>query len=163
MPEEWSEESGKVQTVTDIRLVQSHDGIRDWMLDGDYAVYREMDSLLLITNVNIVFYEDDIPESYVRSDTGSSDMVSGQTVLWGNVFAENTAGRTLSTDLLNWSDSLESFQTDCLVTFVLPESTGTTTLYGRGVTIDTGLSAVGDITVQEAFTAVTTGELPVDE
>jgi len=83
-------------------------------------------------------------------------------VLWGNVFAENTAGRTMSTDLLNWSDSMETFQTDCLVTFVVPESTGITTLYGRGVTLDTGLSAVGDITVQEAFTAVTTGEVPLE-
>lgn len=161
-PSQWSEESGKVQTVADIRLVQSKEGLRDWMLTGDSAVYREEDSLLLITNVNIVFYENDLPESYVRSDTGSSDLVSGETVLWGNVFAENSDGRTLNTDLLNWSDSLETFQTDCLVTFMIPESTGTTTLHGRGVILDTGLSAVGDITVQESFTAVTTGEVPVD-
>lgn len=159
---QWSEESGKVQTVTEIRLVQSEEGIRDWMLTGDSAVYREEDSLLLITDVNIVFYENDLPESYVESDTGSSDLVSGRTLLWGNVFAENSDGRTLTTDLLNWSDSLETFQTDCLVTFVIPESTGTTTLNGRGVILDTGLSAVGDITVQESFTAVTTGEVPVD-
>lgn len=159
---EWSEESGKVQTVSEIRLVQSEEGVRDWMLTGDSAVYREEDSLLTIIGVNIVFYENDLPESYVRSDTGSSDLVSGRTVLWGNVFAESSDGRTLTTDLLNWSDSLETFQTDCLVTFVIPESTGTTTLNGRGVVLDTGLSAVGDVTVQESFTAVTTGEVPID-
>jgi LPS export ABC transporter protein LptC len=158
----WSEESGKVQTVSAIRLVQSEEGTRDWMLTGDSAVYTEEDSLLLITGVNIVFYLDDLPESYVKSDTGSSDLISGKTVLWGNVFAENTRGRTLTTDLLNWSDSLETFQTDCLVTFVIPESTGTTTLHGRGVILDTGLSAVGDITVQESFTAFTTGEIPIE-
>ncbi len=133
------------------------------MLTGDSAVYREADSLLLITNVNIIFYENDIPESSVRSDTGSSDMLSGETVLWGSVFAENVDGRILRTDLLNWSDSLETFQTDCLVTFTLPESTGTTTLTGRGVILDTGLSAIGDITVHESFSAVTVGEIPVDE
>jgi len=162
-PGEWSQESGKVQTVSGIRLVQSQDGFRDWMLTGDSAVYREEDSLLLITEVNIVFYEEDIPESFVRSDTGSSDMISGRTVLWGNVFAENADGRTLNTELLNWSDSLETFQTDCLVTFTIPESTGTTTLRGRGVVLDTGLSAIGDVTVQESFTAVTVGDVLIDE
>lgn len=161
-PEEWSEESGRVQTVADVRLVQSEEGIRDWMLTGDSAVYREEDSLLTIIDVNIVFYENDIPESFLRSDSGSSDLVDGRTVLWGNVFAENTEGRTLTTDLLNWSDSMGTFQTDCLVTFMIPESTGTTTLQGRGVVFDTGLSALGDITVQESFTAVTTGEVPLD-
>ncbi|HOP26369.1 MAG TPA: LPS export ABC transporter periplasmic protein LptC [Candidatus Sabulitectum sp.] len=158
----WSSESGKVQTVDELRLVQSHEGVRDWMLTGDSAVYREEDSLLLITGVDIVFYENDLPESFLESDTGSSDLMSGVTVLWGNVFAENLQGRTLTTDLLYWCDSLGTFQTDCLVTFTIPESTGTTTLLGRGVTFDTGLSAVGDITVEESFTAVTTGEIPVD-
>ncbi len=161
-PGEWSEESGRVQTVEGVRLVQSDGGIRDWMLTGDSAVYREDDSLLTIIDVNIIFYENDIPESFLRSDTGSSDLVGGTTVLWGNVFAENTEGRTLTTDLLNWSDSMGTFQTDCLVTFMIPESTGTTTLQGRGVVFDTGLSAVGDITVLDSFTAVTTGEVPLD-
>lgn len=161
-PSHWSEESGKVQTVSSIRLVQSEEGIRDWMLTGDSAVYREEDSLLTITGVYIIFYDNDLPESFVESDTGRSDLTSGETVLWGNVYAENLEGRNLTTDLLNWSDSLETFQTDCLVTFVIPESTGTTTLFGRGVIMDTGLSAVGDIIVQESFTAITTGEIPID-
>ncbi len=163
-PADWSDESGQIQTVADFRLVQAEDGVRDWMLSGDSAVYREADSLLFMTKVHILFYENDIPESFVRSDTGTSDLVNGATVLWGNVHAENISGRTLDTDLLNWSDSLETFETDCLVTFVIPESTGTiTTIHGRGVILDTGLSAIGDVTIQESFTAVTTGELPFDE
>ena len=163
-PADWSEESGQIQTVAGFRLVQAEDGLREWMLAGDSAVYRETDSLLFMTEVNIIFYKNDIPESFVRSDTGTSDLINGATVLWGNVHAENTDGRTLDTDLLNWSDSLETFETDCLVTFVVPESTGTiTTLHGRGVILDTGLSAVGDVTVRESFTAVTTGELPIDQ
>ncbi|MCD4707974.1 MAG: LPS export ABC transporter periplasmic protein LptC [Candidatus Sabulitectum sp.] len=163
-PADWSDESGQIQTVADFRLVQAEDGIREWMLSGDSAVYREADSLLFMTQVNIVFYENDIPESFVRSDTGTSDLVGGATILWGNVHAENTSGRTLDTDLLNWSDSLETFDTDCLVTFVIPESDGTvTTIHGRGVNLDTGLSAVGDVIVRESFTAVTSGELPFDE
>ncbi len=162
--ENWSDESGQVQTVSAFRLVQSEDGSRDWMLSGDSAVYRESDSLLFMTKVNIVFYENDVPESFLRSDTGTSDMISGETILWGNVFAENIAGRTLETDLLNWSDSLETFETDCLVTFIIPESTGTiTTINGRGVLLDTGLSAIGDVTIRQSFTAVSTGELPFDE
>ncbi len=163
-PEDWSDEDGQIQTVADFRLVQAEDGIRDWMLSGDSAVYRETDSLLFMTAVNIVFYENDVPESFVRSDTGTSDMVNGETILWGNVHAENNSGRTLETDLLNWSDSMETFDTDCLVTFVIPESTGTiTTIHGRGVILDTGLSAVGEVIVRDSFTAVTTGELPLDD
>ncbi len=163
-PEDWSDENGQIQTVADFRLVQAEDGIRDWMLSGDSAVYRESDSLLFMTQVNIVFYENDVPESFVRSDTGTSDLINGETILWGNVHAENNNGRTLETDLLNWSDSLETFDTDCLVTFIIPESTGTiTTLHGRGVILDTGLSAVGEVIVRDSFTAVTTGELPFDD
>jgi LPS export ABC transporter protein LptC len=163
-PEQWSEESGQIQTVDEFRLVQAENGVRDWMLSGDSAVYREVDSLLFMTGVNIVFYKDDVPESFVRSDTATSDLVNGITVLWGDVYAENTTGRTLKTDLLNWSDSLETFETDCLVIFTIPESTGTTTtLRGRGVILDTGLSAVGDVVVREEFTAITTGELPYEE
>jgi len=163
-PGQWSDENGQIQTVAQFRLVQAENGVRDWMLSGDSAVYREVDSLLFITEVNIVFYKDDVPESFVRSDTATSDLVNGMTVLWGNVHAENVTGRTLDTDLLNWSDSLETFETDCLVTFVVPESTGAvTTLHGRGVILDTGLSAVGDVIVRDSFTAVTTGELPFEE
>ncbi|MCK5786827.1 MAG: LPS export ABC transporter periplasmic protein LptC [Candidatus Sabulitectum sp.] len=163
-PADWSDESGQVQTVADFRLVQAEGSHREWMLSGDSAVYREADSLLFMTDVDIIFYENDIPESFVRSDTGTSDLVNGATVLWGNVHAENIRSRTLETDLLNWSDSLETFETDCLVTFVIPESTGTvTTIHGRGVIMDTGLSAVGDVIVRESFTAVTTGELELDE
>jgi len=161
-PADWSDESGQIQTVADFRLVQAEDGFREWMLSGDSAVYREADSLLFMTDVNIVFYQNDIPESFVRSDTGTSDLISGKTVLWGDVHAENTDGRTLETDLLNWSDSLETFQTDCLVTFVIPDSTGITTLHGRGVILDTSLGTVGGVTVSESFTAVTTGELPIE-
>lgn len=161
---DWSDESGQIQTVNDLTLVQSENGTRDWMLSSDSAVYREADSLLFMTEVNIVFYENDAPESFVRSDTGTSDLINGATILWGNVHAENVNGRTLDTDLLNWSDSLETFETDCLVTFVIPESTGTvTTLHGRGVILDTGLSAVGDVIVRDSFTAVTTGELLLDD
>ncbi len=163
-PANWSDDCGQTQTVSQFQLVQAEDGVRDWKLTGDSAVYTEADSNLFMTDVNIVFYESDIPESFLRSDTGSSDLISGITILWGNVFAENIDGRTLTTDLLYWSDSLETFETDCLVTFVIPESTGTiTTLHGRGVILDTGLSAIGNITVQESFTAITTGELPIDE
>ena len=163
-PANWSDESGQIQTVSDFRLVQAEDGVRDWKLSGDSAVYREADSVLFMTEVNIVFYKNDIPESFVRSDTGTSDLMNGATILWGNVHAENINGRTLDTDLLNWSDSLETFETDCLVTFVIPESTGTiTTIHGRGVILDTGLSAVGDVIVRDSFTAVTTGELSFDE
>ncbi|MCK5037014.1 MAG: LPS export ABC transporter periplasmic protein LptC [Candidatus Sabulitectum sp.] len=163
-PADWSDESGQIQTVAEFRLVQAESGVREWMLSGDSAVYREADSLLFMTEVHILFYENDIPESFVRSDTGVSDLMNGETVLWGNVHAENIRGRTLDTDLLNWSDSLETFETDCLVTFLIPESTGTiTTIHGRGVIMDTGLSAVGDVIVKESFNAVTTGELPFDE
>jgi LPS export ABC transporter protein LptC len=161
--EDYSAESGKQQTVMGFWLVQAQDGVRDWMLTGDSAVYREEDSLLTITGVHILFYREDIPESFIRSDTGTSDLLTGRTLLWGNVYAENTQGRNLTTDLILWIDSLNTFQTDCLVTFVIPESTGVTTLRGRGVTIDTGLGALGDIMVQDSFTAVTTEELPIND
>ncbi len=95
----------------------------------------------------------------MRSDSGRASLVSGETVLWGSVVAENVEGRRLETPLLLWDDSLGVFYTDCLTVFTVPEDDGVTVLRGRGVTLNTGLGTVGDVMVSESFQAVYSGEV----
>ncbi len=156
---DYSAGSGRVQTVSAFRLTQAEGENRSWSLQGDTAVYLEDDSLVNLSGVVITFYDENRPESTVRSDSGSSNLVSGHTVLWGSVRAENTQGRILETQLLEWDDSLGVFYTDCLAVFTVPEDDGVTVLRGRGVTLNTGLGTLGDVLVHQSFQAVYSGEV----
>lgn len=156
---EYTSGSGRVQTVSGFRLTQAEGPDRSWSLRGDTAVYHEDDSLVTLSGVFITFYDENRPESTVRSDSGRTGLASGMTVLWGSVRAENTRGRTLETQLLEWNDSLGVFYTDCLAVFTVPGDDGTTVLTGRGVTLSTGLGTLGDVQVHQSFQAVYSGEV----
>lgn len=154
-----SQESGKVQTVSDFRLTQAEGPDRAWSLAGDTAVYLEDDSVVTLSGVRLTFFQDNLPESTVTSDSGRAGLNTGRTVLWGSVVAENVRGRRLETDLLEWDDSLGVFYTDCLAVFTVPDVAGVTVLRGRGVTLSTGLGAVGDVTVSQSFQGIYSGEV----
>lgn len=158
-PSDFSTETGKVQTVSGFRLTQAEGAGRSWSLSGDTAVYLEEDSLVTLTGVFITFFENNLPESTVSSDSGRANLTSGRTVLWGSVVAQNADGRMLETELLEWDDSLGVFHTDSLAVFTVPEDDGVTVLRGMGVTLDTGLGTVGDVQVHESFQAVYSGEV----
>ncbi len=158
-PGDYSSDTGKIQTVSGFRLTQAEGAERSWSLQGDTAIYLEEDSLVTLTGVFITFFKDNLPESTVSSDSGRANLTSGRTVLWGSVVAENTSGRILETQLLEWDDSLGVFHTDCLAVFTVPEADGVTVLRGMGVTLDTGLGTVGDVQVHESFQAVYSGEV----
>ncbi len=158
-PGAFSQNSGKLQTVSGFRLTQAEEANRTWSLAGDTAVYLEDDSVVTLSGVIITFFRDNLPESVVTADSGRAGLNTGITVLWGSVTAENVRGRRLETDLLEWDDSLGVFYTDCLAVFTVPEEEGVTVLRGRGVTLNTGLGTLGDVTVSRSFQAVYSGEV----
>ena len=158
-PADYSSDTGRIQTVSGFRLTQAEGAERSWSLQGDTALYLEEDSLVTLTGVFITFFEDNLPESTVSSDSGRANLTSGMTVLWGSVVARNAAGRILETQLLEWDDSLGVFHTDSLAVFTVPEDDGVTVLRGMGVTLDTGLGTLGDVRVHESFHAVYSGEV----
>lgn len=151
-----------VQTVDDFTLVHSREGNRSWKLVSDAAVYTEGDSLLLLSGVDLTFFEDDIPVTVLRGDSGRVALNSGLMRIWGDVNAETDDGRYLATSELIWDDEMETFHSDCLVVMTIVDPEGTTVLSGRGVELDTSLGAVEGVDIEESFTAVYTGELELE-
>jgi len=151
-----------LQIVEDFTLVQSRDGYRSWRLLSEEAIYTEGDSLLLLSVVDLIFFEDDIPTTILKGDSGLVELKSGLMRIWGNVNAETDDGRYLETEEIIWDDEMEIFHSDCLVVLTIPDSTGETVLSGRGVDLDTGLGAVDGVDIEEDFTAVYSGDLELE-
>lgn len=151
-----------VQTVEDFTLVQSVGGDRSWRLVSDLAVYEEGDSTLVLSGVDLTFFEKDVPGTILTGDSGRVELRSGLLRIWGDVVADTDDGRHLETQEIVWDDSLGTFHSDCLVVMTIPDSAGITTLSGRGVDLDTGLGAVEGVDIEESFTAVYSGELEIE-
>ena len=151
-----------LQIVENFTLVQSRDGYRSWRLVSEEAIYTEGDSLLLLSIVDLVFFEDDIPTTILKGDSGMVELQSGLMRIWGDVNAETDDGRYLETQEIIWNDEMEIFHSDCLVVLTIPDSTGETVLSGRGVDLDTSLGAVGGVDIEEEFTAVYSGDLELE-
>jgi len=151
-----------VQTVEDFTLVQSLEGDRSWRLVSDLAVYTEGDSLLILSGVDLTFFEEDVPTTILRGDSGRVELTSGLMRIWGDVNADTDDGRHLETQEIIWDDQMEIFHSDCLVVMTIPDSAGSTVLSGRGVDLDTDLGALEGVDIEEDFTAVYSGELELE-
>jgi len=151
-----------VQIVEDFTMVQSREGYRSWRLVSDKAVYTEGDSLLLLSFIDLTFFEEDVPTTILKGDSGLVELQSGLMRIWGNVNAETDDGRYLETQEIIWNDEMEIFHSDCLVVLTIPDSLGETVLSGRGVDLDTGLGAVDGVDIEEEFTAVYSGTLELE-
>ncbi|MBD3276833.1 MAG: LPS export ABC transporter periplasmic protein LptC, partial [Candidatus Aegiribacteria sp.] len=114
-PVELEPDREPVQIVEDFSLVQTREGYRSWRLESDVAVYTEGDSLLLLESVDLVFYEKDIPTTFLRGDSGRVELKSGLMRIWGNVYGETDDGREMETQEIVWDDEEEIFHSDCLV------------------------------------------------
>ncbi|OPL18980.1 MAG: hypothetical protein AVO35_03370 [Candidatus Aegiribacteria sp. MLS_C] len=161
-PVELDADRDPVQTVEEFTLVQSVEGRRSWKLVSDLAVYTEGDSILMLSGVDLTFFEEDVPGTILEGDSGRVELRSGLLRIWGDVAADTDDGRHLETQEIIWDDSLGIFHSDCLVVMTIPDSSGITTLSGRGVDLDTGLGAVEGVDIEEDFTAVYSGELEIE-
>lgn len=155
-------ESGPMQIVEDFVLVQSSEGARSWRLESERADYTEGDSILILSGVNLTFFEDDMPSTLLLGDSGRVDLQSGLMRIWGDVTATTSDDRHLETSELIWDDEMEVLHSDCLVTLTIPDSIGETILSGRGVDLDTGLGAAEGVDINEDFTAVYSGQIDLE-
>lgn len=153
------EEEGSEQVVESFTLVESDSGARVWRLDSDVGRYMEEDSIVLLSGVEMTFYENDVPETFLEGDSGLVEIEKGRMRIWGNVRAESADGRVLTAPELLWNEAKGYFRSDCLVTLVVPDSAGRTVMSGRGVKLDSRLGATEDVDIRESFEAVYTGEL----
>lgn len=151
-----------VQIIENFTLVQSLEGNRSWRLESDEANYTEGDSILLLTGVNLTFFEEDIPTTLVNGDSGRVELQTGLMRIWGNVTALTDDERYLETQEIIWNDEMEVFHSDCLVVLTIPDSAGHTVLSGRGVDLDTSLGAGEGVDIEENFTAVYSGDIQLE-
>ncbi len=161
-PDNMDPDREPIQIVEDFTMVQSLEGYRSWRLLSTLAVYTEGDSLLLLYDIDLTFFEEDIPTTILKGDSGLVELNSGIMRIWGNVNAESDDGRYLETQEMIWNDEMEIFHSDCLVVLTIPDSAGETVLSGRGVDLDTGLGAIEGVDIEEEFTAVYSGELEIE-
>ncbi len=155
-------EEGPGQVVSDFVLVQSELGERAWLLESERAVYGDGDSVVVLSVVDLTFFEEDIPTTVLTGDSGRVELGSGLLRIWGDVQAETNDDRHMETEEIIWIDSLGIMHSDCLVVLTVPDSVGWTVLSGRDVDLDTGLDAAEGVDIEEDFTAVRTGELEID-
>ena len=161
-PVEMDPDREPIQNVENFTLVQSLEGNRSWRLVSDNAVYTEGDRILLINDVNLTFFEEDIPATILTGDSGRVELQSGLMRIWGHVNAHTNDDRHLSTEEIIWNDEMGVFHSDCLVVLTIPDSAGATVLSGRGVDLDISLGAAGGVDIEESFTAVYSGEIDLE-
>jgi LPS export ABC transporter protein LptC len=155
-----SEGEGAVQQVQGFSVVETRTGERIWKLDAATGKYMENDSLMLLADVDMTFYEEDVPDAYLVGDSGKVQTATGSMRVWGNVHVETVDGRELSAPELYWNEDGGFFESDCTVVLTIPDSLGQTVMTGRGVRLTTALEAGKDVNVEEAFQVVYTGEEP---
>ncbi|NLP05255.1 LPS export ABC transporter periplasmic protein LptC [Candidatus Fermentibacteria bacterium] len=151
------------QDLGSFTLVETEGAERSWKLEGETALFYEEDSTTIISGVRLTLFENDSPSSLLTSDSGEA-ADAGRTIrAWDGVRVESVEGRILETPELLWIESLSVFQTDCTAVLTIPDSAGVSVMTGRGIVIGQDLGASSEVEVRESFTAVYSGEVPVEE
>ncbi len=158
-----SPDSQPKQDLGSFTLVEARGGERSWKLEGDNALFYEDDSTSIISGVRLTLFENDVPSSLLTSDSGEVADAGRTMRAWGGVRVESIEGRILETPELLWVESLSVFQTDCTAVLTIPDSAGFSVMTGRGVVIGQDLGASSEVEVRESFTAVYSGEVPIEE
>lgn len=160
---EMSEGEGAVQKVQGFSVVETAAGRRLWRLDAATGTYLENDSLMVLADVEMTFYEEDAPDAFLQGDSGRVESATGSMRVWGNVHVETVDGRELAAPELYWNEDGGFFESDCTVVLTIPDSLGQTVMTGRGVRLSTTLETGKGVDVGEAFEAVYTGDRAPEE
>ncbi len=158
--DDMSEGDGAVQRVQGFSVVETRAGERIWKLDAATGKYLENDSLMLLADVDMTFFEEDVPDAFLQGDSGKVQTATGSMRVWGNVYVETVDGRELEAPELFWNEDGGFFESDCTVVLTIPDSLGQTVMTGRGVRLSTALETGKDVDVDEAFQVVYTGREP---
>jgi len=112
-------------------------------LESDSAHYIEGDSVLLLSKVEITFYESNVPESFLSGDSGRIEIRNNRMRLWGNVEAESVEHRHLSAPSIEWEEETGLIHSDCLVILTDTLASGIRICSGVGIDLNTKLQ--GDV------------------
>lgn len=155
------DDEARKQIISGYELTQTDRGLRDWRLAGSTASYMETDSFVLLSVVELTFFELDEPTTLLTGDSGEIWEARGVMRVWGDVEVETSDGRFLETEELIWAESSGTFETDCFVVLTIQDSLASTVLSGRGARFNTDLGPSEEgVDIHESFRAVYTGQVP---
>jgi LPS export ABC transporter protein LptC len=93
------------QQIYDYRLIESEDGIRQWVLDSERMdKFAQRDELELY-GVKMQFYRDGEYFSTLTSERGRANPGNNNLFCWGDVLVVTEDGRRLETEELHYDDA----------------------------------------------------------
>ncbi len=92
------------QTFDDYRLIETEDGVRQWVLDSDHMTkYPDRQDLHLET-VKMDFYREGAYFSTLTADSGLANQATHDVDVWGHVVVVTDDGRRLRTEKLHFDN-----------------------------------------------------------
>ena len=123
------------QEFVDYRLIETSDGVRQWVLESDkMQKYGGQEEVQLVT-VRMDFYREGNHFSTLISDSGLADLTTRDMHTWGNVVVVTDDGRQLLTSELFFDNTTQLITNDVFNRFTR----------GRDVTTGIGLEASADL------------------
>lgn len=124
-----------IQEFLDFRHIETDNGVRQWVLNGDrMQKFSEQEDALLVT-VKMDFFEEGAYFSTLTSDSGLVNLQTKDVHTWGDVVVVTEDGRRLECSELFFSDETGLITNDVFNRFTR----------GRDVTTGIGLEASSDL------------------
>lgn len=118
----------------DYRVIESEEGVREYVLDSDrMEKFPGLDELHLV-RVHMDFYQDGAPFSTLTSDSGRANPVTKDIFVWGHVTIVTNDGKRLETEELTYDSASGLIRNDIFNT--LDQGQDIVTGYGLEATPD---------------------------
>jgi len=92
------------QRFYDYRLIESKDGVKQWLLESDEMQKFSNDPTAHLVDVHMRFYRDGEFFSTLVADSGRAHSVTKNVFMWGHVVVETEDGRRLETEELYYDN-----------------------------------------------------------
>ena len=100
------------QQFYDYTLVESHDGIKQWLLESDIMQKFPGDERMHLVAVDMTFYRGGIYHSTLIADSGRAHTKSKAIHVWGSVVVTTNDGRKLETEELFYDNERDIIYND---------------------------------------------------
>jgi LPS export ABC transporter protein LptC len=92
------------QTFDDYRLIETDNGVRQWVLDSDHMTQFPNRQDLHLTTVKMDFFREGAYYSTLTSDSGLANEATHDVDVWGHVVVTTDDGRRLRTEKLHFDN-----------------------------------------------------------
>ena len=100
------------QQFYDYTLVESHDGVKQWLLESDIMQKFPGDERMHLVAVDMTFYRGGIYHSTLIADSGRAHTKSKAIHVWGSVVVTTNDGRKLETEELFYDNERDIIYND---------------------------------------------------